>query len=39
MRHSKMLHKSGDSYLEAVLILQKKQDVARFVDVSRHIEV
>lgn len=33
------LHASGEDYLEAILILQKKQGMVRSVDVARHMEV
>lgn len=33
------LHASGEDYLEAILILQKKQGMVRSVDVTRHMEV
>lgn len=33
------LHASGEYYLEAILILQKKQGMVRSVDVARHMEV
>ena len=33
------IHKSGEDYLEAVLMLQKKQGMVRSVDVARHMEV
>ncbi|MDO4265655.1 MAG: metal-dependent transcriptional regulator [Eubacteriales bacterium] len=33
------LHASGEDYLEAILMLQKKQGMVRSVDVSRHMEV
>ena len=33
------LHASGEDYLEAVLILQKKQSMVRSVDVARHMDV
>ena len=31
------IHASGEDYLEAVLILQKKQGMVRFVDLARHM--
>ena len=31
------IHASGDDYLEAVLILQKKQGMVRSVDLARHM--
>lgn len=33
------LHASGEDYLEAVLVLQKKKGVVRSVDVAQHIGV
>ena len=33
------LHASGEDYLEAILMLQKKQGMVRSVDVARHMEV
>ena len=33
------LHASGEDYLEAVLVLQKKKGMVRSVDVARHLEV
>ena len=33
------IHASGEDYLEAVLVLQKKKGMVRSVDVARHIEV
>lgn len=33
------IHASGEDYLEAVLILQKKQGMVRSVDLARHMEV
>ena len=33
------LHASGEDYLEAVLVIQKKKGMVRSVDVSRHMEV
>ena len=33
------LHKSGEDYLEAILVLQKKRGLVRSVDVARHMEV
>ena len=33
------LHKSGEDYLEAILVLQKKLGMVRSVDVARHMEV
>ncbi len=35
----KKLHSSGEDYLEAILILQKKLGIVRSVDVARHMEV
>lgn len=35
----KKLHASGEDYLEAVLVLQKKKGMVRSVDVARHIGV
>ena len=35
----KMLHASGEDYLEAVLVLQKEKGMVRSVDVARHIGV
>lgn len=34
-----MLHASGENYLEAVLVLQKKQGMVRSIDVARYMEV
>lgn len=34
---TKRLHASGEDYLEAVLILQKKQGMVRSVDLARHM--
>ena len=31
------IHASGEDYLEAVLILQKKQGMVRSVDLARHM--
>jgi len=31
------IHASGEDYLEAVLILQKKQGMVRSIDLARHI--
>ena len=39
MPPSKKLHASGEDYLEAVLVIQKKKGMVRSVDVSRHMEV
>ena len=33
------LHASGEDYLEAILVLQKKLGMVRSVDVARHMEV
>ena len=33
------IHASGEDYLEAVLVLQKKLGMVRSVDVARHMEV
>lgn len=33
------LHASGEDYLEAILILQNKQGMVRFVDIARHMNV
>ena len=33
------LHASGEDYLETILVLQKKRDMVRSVDVARHMEV
>ena len=33
------LHKSGEDYLEAILVLQKQRGVVRSVDVARHMDV
>ena len=33
------LRKSGEDYLEAILVLQKKRGVVRSVDVARHMDV
>lgn len=33
------LYESGEDYLEAVLMLQKKNDMVRSVDLARHMEV
>ena len=33
------LYASGEDYLETVLVLQKKQDMVRSVDVARHMDV
>ena len=35
----KRLHASGEDYLEAVLVLQKKKGMVRSVDVARHLDV
>ena len=39
MLPDKKLHASGEDYLEAVLVIQKKKGMVRSVDVSRHMEV
>jgi len=39
MHHSKILHVSGEDYLEAVLVLQHEKGMVRSVDVARHMEV
>ena len=39
MPPGKKLHASGEDYLEAVLVLQKKKGMVRSVDVARHMEV
>ena len=39
MPPGKKLHASGEDYLEAVLVTQKKKGMVRSVDVSRHMEV
>ena len=33
------IHASGEDYLEAILILHKKMDMVRSVDVARHLGV
>ena len=33
------LHVSGEDYLEAILVLQKKKGMVRSVDVARHMDV
>ena len=33
------LHAAGEDYLEAILVLQKKQGMVRSVDVARYMEV
>ena len=33
------LHASGEDYLEAILVLQKKKGMVRSVDVARHMDV
>ena len=35
----KQLHASGEDYLEAVLVIQKKKGMVRSVDVARHLDV
>lgn len=32
------LHASGEDYLEAILVLQKKMGMVRPVDIARHME-
>ena len=39
MPEKRKIHASGEDYLEAVLILQKKKGTVRSVDVARHLEV
>ena len=39
MSPGKKLYASGEDYLEAVLVIQKKKGMVRSVDVSRHMEV
>ena len=39
MSPGKKLHASGEDYLEAILLLQKKMSIVRSVDVARHMEV
>ena len=39
MLPDKKLHASGEDYLEAVLVLQKKKGMVRSVDVARYMEV
>lgn len=39
MPPGKKLHASGEDYLEAVLVIQKKKGMVRSVDVSRHMEM
>ena len=39
MSPGKKLHASGEDYLEAILLLQKKMSMVRSVDVARHMEV
>lgn len=39
MPPGKKLYASGEDYLEAVLVIQKKKGKVRSVDVSRHMEV
>ena len=34
----KQLHASGEDYLEAVLVIQKKKGMVRSVDVARHLD-
>ena len=33
------LHKSGEDYLEAILVLQKNKGMVRSADVARHMDV
>ena len=33
------LYASGEDYLEAILVLQKKKGMVRSADVARHLEV
>ena len=35
----KQLHASGEDYLEAILVLKRKNGVVRSVDVARHLDV
>lgn len=37
MREQKSIHASGEDYLEAVLMLQKKNGMVRSVDLARHM--
>ena len=37
MREQKSIHASGEDYLEAVLMLQKKDGMVRSVDLARHM--
>ena len=39
MPPNKNLHASGEDYLEAILVLQKKKGMVRSVDVARHMGV
>ena len=39
MPEKRKIHASGEDYLEAVLILQKKKGTVRSVDVARYLEV
>lgn len=39
MKSSEDIHESGEDYLEAILMLQKKNGAARAVDVARHLHV
>ena len=39
MPPDKKLYASGEDYLEAILVLQKRKGVVRSVDVARHLEV
>ena len=38
-RGKQSLYASGEDYLEAILILQKKRGLVRSVDVARHMEI
>ena len=38
-RRNPSLHASGEDYLEAVLVLQRKKGMVRSVDVARHMGV
>lgn len=37
MREQKSIHASGEDYLEAILMLQKKKGMVRSVDLARHM--
>ena len=39
MPPDKKLYASGEDYLEAILVIQKKKGIVRSVDVARHMEV